>query len=217
MIAWVSLAFAATDPCAEPPEVLAERSAAFKRLYDDSEAERANRSADAESVLKRDEERVAAFLKADRKGELCTVEDKWYAAWVMEQGDDLETLERAYELAVSTMEGHHPRGGWLVGFTFDRKRTAAGYVQSYGTQTRIDANNKRCLIEVDPATTDEDRAKYGLPSIADTYRKVLDANGYSSDEPTLERLRRRSLSCPPQAITRKGLKNQKRMDRARFE
>jgi hypothetical protein len=217
MIAWVSLAFAATDPCAEAPEVLAERSAAFKKLYDDSEAERADRSRDAESVLKRDEERVAEILKADKKGELCTADDKWYAAWVLEQSDDLDTLERAYELAIASMEAHHANGAWLVGFAFDRKRTAAGFPQAYGTQTRVDANNKRCLIEVDPATTDEQRAKYGHKPIAEMYRKVLDLNGYTSDEATLERLNRRSLYCPPEAITRKGLKNQERMDRARFE
>jgi hypothetical protein len=211
MIAWMSLAFAA-DPCAEPAEVLAERSAAFKKIYDDSEAERADRSSDAASVLKRDEERVAELLKADKRGELCTVDDKWYAAWVLEQADEFETLERAYALALETMEGHHKNGPWLVAFTFDRKRTAAGFPQSYGTQTRVDANNKRCLIHVDPATTDEERAKYGQKPIADFYRKVLDANGYPDDEATLDRLNRRSLYCEPVAVTRKGLKNQERAE-----
>ena len=211
MIAFVSLAFAA-DPCAEPAEVLAERSLAVKKLYDDSEAERADRSLDATSVLKRDEERVADLLKRDKRGELCSLDDKWYAAWVLEQADDLDTLERAYSLAIETMEGHHQNGPWLVAFTFDRKRTAAGYLQSYGTQTRIDTANHRCLIEVDPSTTDEDRAKYGQKPIAEAYRKVLDVNGFTGDEATLERLNRRSLYCAPVAITHKGLKNQDRMD-----
>jgi hypothetical protein len=214
MIGWLSVAFAA-DPCAESAEVLAERSQAFKTIYDDSEAERADRS--SASVLKRDEERVAELLKADKRGELCTLEDKWYAAWVLEQADELETLERAYQLALETMQGHHKNGAWLVAFTFDRKRTAAGFPQSYGTQTRVDGSNHRCLIHVDPATTDEERAKYGHKPLAEAYRKVLDVNGFTDDEATLERLNRRSLYCEPVAITHKGLKNQDRADKAQFD
>lgn len=212
MIAWLSVALAATDPCAEAPEVLTERSAAIKRIYDDSEAERDDRSTDAASVLKRDEERVAELLRLDKRGELCTAEDKWYAAWVLQQADDLDTLERAYELAIATMEAHHKNGPWLVGFAFDRKRTASGYSQAYGTQTRVDSNQKRCLIELDPTMTDEKRVQYGHKPIAEMYRKVLDLNGYRDDEPTLERLQRRSLYCPPVAIERKGLKNQERAE-----
>ena len=125
MIVWLSLAFAA-EPCSESAEILAERSAGFKKLYEDGEAERADRSLDADSVLQRDEARVSEILKADKRGELCTVEDKWHAAWLLEQADSLDTLERAYQLALQTMEAHHPNGPWLVAFTFDRKRTAAG-------------------------------------------------------------------------------------------
>ena len=93
------------------------------------------------------------------------------------------------------------------------KRTAAGYSQAYGTQTRVDSNNKRCLIELDPTMTDEKRVQYGHKPIAEMYRKVLDLNGYRDDEATLERVQRRSLYCPPVAVDRKGLKNQERAER----
>jgi hypothetical protein len=208
MSLWLSLwtsAARAGDPCADTAEVEA-RSAAIKAIYDEGEAERASRTSTATSVLARDEARVAQVLKHDKKGELCTADDKWYGAWVLTQGDKIPVLERSYELAIEAMEAGHPNGNWLVAYTFDRKRVLGGYLQAYGTQTRVNERNQWCLIEVDPAITDAERAEYGQPVLADTYRRLLDMNGFGSDEPTFERLQRRGLSCPPLAISKKAQK-----------
>lgn len=204
MILLFARALAADDPCVAAPEVLAERSAAVKKLYDDSEAERADRG--TPSVQKRDEQRINELRKADKRGELCTADDKWYAAWVMQQADSLDTLERAYELAIETMQAFHKNGPWLVAFAFDRKRTAAGLPQAFGTQTRVDDQHRRCLVEIDGSVTDDERAKHGQKPLAEVYRKVLDLNGYTDDEATLDRVQRRGLYCEPQAVTFSGRK-----------
>lgn len=200
MSTWTGAAIA--GPC-DDASAVAERSAAIKAIYDEGEAERADRSASAKSVLDRDEARVAQMVKYDSKGELCTVEDRWYAAWVMTQADKLDTLERAYALANETMEAHYANGPWLVAFTFDLKRVRGGFRQAYGTQTQVNERNQRCLVEVEPNITDADRAKYKQPPIADAYRKVLDANGFTDDAPTLDRLQRHGLYCAPVALSRK--------------
>ena len=114
---WVTAAFAG-DPCADPAAVTAG-SAEIKRLYDAGEQDRNDRSSTATSVLERDEERVKAIVKLDNKVRLCTAEDKWHAAWLMTQADDLDVLTRAYDLAQEAMNAHHPNGAWLVAFTFD--------------------------------------------------------------------------------------------------
>jgi hypothetical protein len=204
LILWVSSALAG-DPCADTAVVEA-RSAAIKAIYDEGEAERANRTSSATSVLERDEARVKKVLKYDKKGELCTPDDKWHAAWVMTQADKLSQIERSYELAIEAMEAGHHNGNWLVAYTFDRKRVLGGFHQAYGTQTRVNERNQRCLIQVDPEITDEERAKYSQPPLADIYRRLLDMNGFSSDEATFERLERRGLSCPPLAISKKAQK-----------
>jgi len=205
MIAWLALSARAGDPCADA-DAVKERSAAIKQLYDDGEADRADRSSAASSVLARDEARVKSVLKYDKKGQLCAVEDKWYAAWIMTQSDSIDTLERAYQLAQDTMNERYANGPWLVAYTFDIKRVAAGYRQSYGSQTQVNERNQRCLVEVEPDVIDAQRATYRMRPIADEYRLVLDANGYRDDPPTLDALRTRGLYCPAQPLKSRDAK-----------
>jgi hypothetical protein len=93
-----------------------------------------------------------------------------------------------------------------VAFTFDLKRVFGGFRQAYGTQTQVNERNQRCLVEVDPEITDADRAGYDQRPIAEVYRKILDANGFTSDAATLERVQRRGLYCPPTAGTKKAIR-----------
>jgi len=189
----------AKDICSNANEA-ATNSAEIKAVYDESEAQRDKRAQGDAAVLAQDEKRIKQLLKRDAAGQLCTPEDKWHAAWVMQQADTLATLNRAYELAVETMNAHLPRGPWLVAFSFDHKRVAAGYYQAYGTQTRINNNGRRCLIEVEPTFTDEQRAQFGMPTLVETYRKQLDAAGFNEDEATEQRMRKRDLLCQPLAF-----------------
>lgn len=199
---WVGLALA-KDPCAAE-DTTEQNSAYIQSLYDAGEEDRASRSSTATSVLKRDEQRAREAVKLDRRGWLCTTTDKWNAAWLMQQSDQVEVLERAYELAVETMNERDPRGAWLVAFTFDHKRTAGGYRQAYGTRTRVDEMGRRCLVELEGDTTDAQRAQYGIEPLADIYRKVLDLNGFTDDAPTEQRMMRHSLICPPLAYDKRA-------------
>lgn len=202
MIFWFNVAFAgASDPCFDA-EAAKARSAEIQALYDEHESDsnRALRAKGDPGVLAADEKRIKVIESYDKKGALCTSDDKWVASWILVQGDTLARSERAYELALETMESHNARGPWLVGFTFDLKRTRGGYRQSYGTQTRVNERNQRCLIEVEPEVTDEDRAKYGIRPISAAAREILDMNGWPDDEPTIENLARRGLYCKPLAV-----------------
>lgn len=184
--------------------MVAERSAVIQKLYEEGEAECADRTASATSVLARDEARVEQMVKYDKAGELCTPADKWTAAWIMTQADKTVTLVRAYEIAQDAMNAGVPNGNWLVAYTFDVKRVAEGYRQSYGTQTQVNERGQRCLVEIEPDVTDETRISYDQPPLAEVYRKVLDSNGFTADEPTFERIQRRGLSCRAQAQSKKA-------------
>lgn len=184
--------------------MVSERSATIQKTYEDGEAEKADRTVSASSVLERDEARVARMVKYDKAGELCTPADQWNAAWIMTQADKPATLERAYEIAQAAMAAGVPNGNWLVAYTFDAKRVAGGYRQSYGTQTQTNERGQRCLVEIEPDVTDETRVSYDQPPLADVYRRVLDANGFASDAPTLERMERRGLMCKAQARSKKA-------------
>ncbi len=74
-------------------------------------------------------------------------------------------VEAAQTLAHSAMA--HERAARCVAATaFDRLRMLAGKPQKFGTQTLADAAGTR-LWPVDPATTDSERAKWDVPSLAE--------------------------------------------------
>lgn len=199
----VSQAFAG-DPCAVPSDMLAQRSAEIMRIYDEGEAEAADRTAAATSVLERDLARVDAMEKIDNKGWLCSPSDKWHAAWVLLRADELSTIQRGRNLAIETMDAHEPRGAWLVAFAHDRVQVIQGRKQTYGSQTSENNEGKQCLIQIDDQATDADRVKYGHPTLEQRYRQILDRAGFKSDAPTLDRVQRRGLYCaPPQPLKKK--------------
>ncbi|HHO50950.1 MAG TPA: hypothetical protein ENK18_08780 [Deltaproteobacteria bacterium] len=203
-LVWIGLAWA-KDPCATEDSA-EQNSDHIQALYDasNSDDKRALRASRDAATLAHDEKIAKEMAKLDRKGWLCTTEDRWSAAWLMQQSDSVEVLQRAYELAVETMEAQDPRGAWLVAFTFDHKRTAGGYRQSYGTRTRIDEMGRRCLVELEGDTTDAQRAAYGIEPLSAIYRQVLDLNGFTDDEPTEQRMMRHSLICPPLAFDKRA-------------
>lgn len=193
------------DPCEDNPE-RHERSASIQALFDQAESddERKGRATGQAEVLKRDESRIKTLMKMDKKGHLCTKEDRWNAAWLYMQADDEATLQRGYDLALSAMNDRHNRGPWLVAFAYDRKRVASGHYQGYGTQTRTSHKGARCLIELEGNISDDKRKQHGVPSLQDIYRRTLEANGFPDDPPTLDRMRRRELMCKPVAFTKKA-------------
>lgn len=200
---WAATAAAADDPCADAAATAAW-AAEVQALYDGGEQDRPDRSPTATSVLERDEERVKAVLKLDAKGALCTGLAKWQAAWLLQQADDPDALERAVALATESTKLGEKRGPWLTAFATDTWRVAGGYRQSFGTRTQVTPDGHRCLVEVEPDVTDAKRAEYGMPPLADVYRKILDANGFASEAATLERLERHGLYCKPLANTKKA-------------
>ncbi|MEN0064800.1 MAG: hypothetical protein AAGA48_21825 [Myxococcota bacterium] len=192
----------AKNPCTDP-NLLEVHAAAIKDLYEDHESAREDRfSTDllASEAAKADRRRVNEVLKYDKQDKLCSGQDKWYAAWILQSSSKIDDLKRSYELAQQTMQERVPRGAWLTAYTFDRMRSADGYRQAFGTQTRVDGANRRCLIELDGSIDDAKRQKYGVPPLGSIYRSVLDANGFEKDAPTEARLRRHSLMCDPVAL-----------------
>lgn len=204
MIALLSWAWAAEpDPCADAAAA-AQWAAEVQAAYDAGEQDRPDRSPTATSVLERDEERVKQVLALADKGRLCTPLARWQAAWLLLQSDEPATLERAVELARQSTTGGEKRGPWLTAYAFDLWRVAGGYRQSYGTQTQVTLTGHRCLVEVEPDVTDDERRQFGMPPIAETYRKILDLNGHPDEPATLERLQRYELYCKPEAATKKA-------------
>lgn len=203
MLLSLSIAAHAEEPCSDAAQVAAD-AAAVHTLYEASEAARDQRAKGDRAVLSADEKRAEEVWGLDAAGRLCAVQAKWEAAWLLTQSDKLDRLERAYALATETMKARDPRGPWLTAFTFDVMRTAQGYRQRFATQRSVNPQGKVCIVRNDLDVTDEERAKYGMPPYADTWREILDASGYTGDAATPERLDFHNLICEPTKAEKTG-------------
>src|SRR5262249_43524242 len=113
-------------------------------------------------------ERVAAMIAAN---ELQTAEDYFHAAQIFHHGDNLNDYEQAYTLAVKAAEMGHRPARWMAAAACDRWLIEQGKPQKYGTQYVGDGKQLR-LIDVDPATTDDERAEWDVPTLAEQIRKA---------------------------------------------
>jgi hypothetical protein len=183
MFALIVSAFAGGDPCTS-----ADAAPAAERLKALAEEWRSNGSVEKSGI--------SEVKKLDKKGLLCSGEDQFNAALVLSASTDAADVARAYDVAQLSMTARYANGPWIVGLTFDRLRVSEGQYQAYGTQTRPDGT-RTCLLWVDPAVTDEQRAEYGHPALSATYRTILDANGFPAAEPTLASVKLHELYCKP--------------------
>jgi hypothetical protein len=142
----------------------------LRELY---EADQGDRRAEPPppGVVERDawrRRRVAELLDA---GAVQEGEDFHHAAMVFQHGDRLEDYWRAHELAGRAAELGYRRGRWLAAAAYDRWLMHQGRPQKYGTQYRVDGD-RWVLHEVDPATTDAERAEWDVPPLAEARQRA---------------------------------------------
>ncbi|MDC3960595.1 hypothetical protein [Polyangium jinanense] len=118
------------------------------------------RRAQAESAL--------AFLRA--RG-AASAEDLFHAAWLFNHGDHPDEARRAHELAREAAERGYRRARWLAAASCDRWCMYEGRPQKYGTQFVPDGVRHR-LWDVDPTTTDAERAAWDVPPLAEQLRRA---------------------------------------------
>lgn len=113
----------------------------------------------------RDDERRRRVDELLRQDAARTAEDYYAAAMVFQHGGNRDNYWRAHELAKRSAELGSAKAKWLVAASYDRWLMHGGLPQKYGTQFRTEGE-RWILWPVDPATTDEDRAAFSVPSLA---------------------------------------------------
>jgi len=108
-----------------------------------------------------------------------TAEDFYRAAMLFQHGTEASDWRKARELALRAVELHpeYREAKWLAAAALDRELIRTGKRQRYGTQYR-DVGGRLELYPVDPATTDEQRAQWGLPPL----REAQEAAAQMNDE-----------------------------------
>jgi TPR repeat protein len=107
-------------------------------------------------------------------GLIQTAQDYYHAACIFQHGDEPEDAWQAYELALeAARQGHRP-ARWLAAAAHDRWLMYQGKPQKYGTQYVSDGKRQR-LWDVEPATTDAERAEWDVAPLVDQLRKAEEA------------------------------------------
>jgi hypothetical protein len=129
---------------------------------------------DPDGVVARDAERarrVIAVVDAAAPGTLDS-DDLFAAALVLQHGARSDHQLRAAGLALAAAELGHPQASVLHAAAVDRALMREGRPQRYGTQSIQTVGGPVQLWPVDPATTDEERARWGIRPLAELFAEV---------------------------------------------
>lgn len=123
---------------------------------------------DWETVAPRDQARREEVRTLLAQGRLTTAENFYAAAFIFQHGNCAAHYRVANLLAEQALSKGRAGAGWLYAATFDRWRPSLGEPQRFGTQYTRDARGCQFkLAPVDPGTTDAERARYGVPPLAE--------------------------------------------------
>jgi hypothetical protein len=125
-----------------------------------------------QQVRERDRARRQLVEELVRSEALQTGEDYFHAAMVFQHGETLDDYLRAHELAKRGAELGHPDCLWLTAAAYDRWLAHQGKPQKYGTQYTSRDDEPYRLWDVDPTTTDEERAAWNVPPLAEALRQA---------------------------------------------
>lgn len=129
------------------------------------------------ALRERDARRSQRVNELLAEGHVTASDDYFYAALICQHGETLEEIWQAHELVQRAAEmGATASLGakdslWLAAAAFDRWLMYQGKPQKYGTQFVPDGKRMR-LWDVDPATTDAERAANHIPSLREQLRQA---------------------------------------------
>jgi hypothetical protein len=142
----------------------------LRALFDEDQADR--RGEFPADLYERDQRRRRGAEQLLAQGTLTDPDDLFHAAMVFQHGADRAYYLRAHELAKRAAEfGSTRPARWLAAAAYDRWLMTGGLPQKYGTQYRS-ANGRWVLHEVDPTTSDEERARWDVPPLAEALRRA---------------------------------------------
>jgi len=168
-------------------EASAAVSARLTILFEQDEAREKN-APDAEpsseasraywgEIATEDQQRQVEVMRFLQKGEVNSADDLYHAAMIFQHGNCPEHFKLANLLAEKALERGSDAARWLYAATLDRYLMSQGKPQKFGTQfVTAGSNGIWKLYDCDPTTTDEERARYKVPSLAFQRQKLEKLN-----------------------------------------
>lgn len=111
-----------------------------------------------------------------------TVEQLFAAAWILNHGDTAEEATAAHDLAIRAVNAGLATARWLAAAALDRSLMYSGRPQRYGANIVPDGVGYR-LWDVDPSTTDSERAQWNVPPLAEMRRRASEMSSRVAQPP----------------------------------
>lgn len=153
-------------------------SGELRLMADEDQRMRRAGDTDPQAQFDADQRHRLRVLELLAEGRILLPEDKMRAALLLQhtnavfcdgqlKSESLENYLLAHFLARSAaLEGHRPARR-MAAAAIDRYLVFSGKPQKYGTQYRFDEKaGKEVLLEIDPATTDAERAEWDVEPLA---------------------------------------------------
>ncbi|MBX9693128.1 MAG: hypothetical protein K2Z81_12135 [Cyanobacteria bacterium] len=137
------------------------------------------------NMANRDKQRHERVLSLLREDKLCTADDYYYAAMIMQHGDDARDYTLAHILSMAAAQRGSKPAIWLSAASFDRLMQSAGQPQVFATQFYSEANGPYKLREpIDKdLITDAMRKAFNVPTLAESYEREKKLNADLRSEP----------------------------------
>ncbi|MEM1270400.1 MAG: hypothetical protein AAGI08_10165 [Bacteroidota bacterium] len=124
-----------------------------------------------DAMRARDRQRRQRVAEIMAEGQSTAPEDYYRAGWIFNHGDTPEDAWQGHAFAKeAALLGYRP-ARWLAAAAYDRWLMYQGKPQKYGTQFAIDGVRHR-LWDVQPETTDAERAEWDVPPLAEQLRRA---------------------------------------------
>jgi hypothetical protein len=158
-------------------KVRANDNAELRALFDDDQGDRKGPNLDWAVVGPRDEAREQRVNEILAAGGAKTSADYFHAAMVYQHGSTPAQAQRAHELALEAvaLDSSNDTAKWLAAASEDRRLMYEKKPQKYGTQFTTSGAGW-VLWEVDPTITDEERAQWNVPTLAEAKEKAVKLN-----------------------------------------
>jgi hypothetical protein len=130
------------------------------------------------TVSQRDDARRARVREILDQGGARVADDYYHAAMVFQHGHEVADYQLAHQLALKAAEldPGNRSARWLAAATKDRELMQLGKPQRYGTQFHRSGSGQFELYQVDPTVTDEERARWEVPPLAEAKKRAARLN-----------------------------------------